>query len=70
MFFCWYIMLAPNAPLGATRVMVAMSFDRVLPEWFGRVNPRSHTPVNSIIVFTVICIAVAALYAYEEGSRR
>src|SRR4029079_10139673 len=29
MFFCWFIMLAPNAPLGATRVMVAMSFDRV-----------------------------------------
>ena len=67
MFFCWYIMLAPNAPLGATRVMVAMSFDRVLPEWFGRVNPRTHTPVNAIIVFTVVCIAVAALYAYDES---
>jgi basic amino acid/polyamine antiporter, APA family len=65
MFFCWYIMLAPNAPLGATRVMLAMSFDRVLPEWFGRVNPRSHTPVNSIVVFSVVCIGVAALYAYS-----
>ena len=66
MFFCWYIMLAPNAPLGATRVMLAMSFDRVLPEWFGRVNPRSHTPVNSIIVFTTLCVGVAALYAYSD----
>lgn len=66
MFFCWYIMLAPNAPLGATRVMLAMSFDRVLPDWFGRVNPRTHTPVNSIIVFTALCIGVAALYAYSE----
>lgn len=66
MFFCWYIMLAPNAPLGATRVMLAMSFDRVLPEWFGRVNPRTHTPVNSIVVFTILCIGVAALYAYSD----
>ena len=66
MFFCWYIMLAPNAPLGATRVMLAMSFDRVLPEWFGRVNPRTHTPVNAIIVFTILCIGVAALYAYSD----
>jgi amino acid transporter len=65
MFFCWYIMLAPNAPLGATRVMLAMSFDRVLPEWFGRVNPRSHTPVNSIVVFSAVCIGVSALYAYS-----
>jgi amino acid transporter len=45
MFFSWFIMLAPNAPLGATRVMLAMSFDRVLPDWFGRVNPRTHTPI-------------------------
>jgi amino acid transporter len=66
MFFCWYIMLAPNAPLGATRVMLAMSFDRVLPEWFGRVNPRTHTPVNSIIVFSAVCIAVSVLYAYSS----
>ncbi len=65
MFFCWYIMLAPNAPLGATRVMLAMSFDGVLPEWFGRVNPRSHTPVNSIVVFSAACIGVSALYAYS-----
>ena len=66
MFFCWYIMLAPNAPLGATRVMVAMSFDRVLPEWFGRVNPRTHTPVNSTRRLHDLCIGVAALYAYSE----
>jgi amino acid transporter len=66
MFFCWFIMLAPNAPLGATRVMLAMSFDRVLPDWFGRVNPRTHTPINSIVVFCVVCIGVSALYAYAD----
>ncbi len=64
MFFCWFIMLAPNAPLGATRVMLAMSFDRVLPDWFGRVNPRTHTPINAIVVFCAFCIGVSAVYAY------
>ena len=64
MFFCWYIMLAPNAPLGATRVMLAMSFDGVFPAWFGRVNPRTHTPVNSTHRLLDPCIAVSALYAY------
>jgi basic amino acid/polyamine antiporter, APA family len=66
MFFCWFIMLAPNAPLGATRVMLAMSFDRVLPDWFGRVNPRTHTPINSIVVFSLLCIGVSAFYAYSD----
>ncbi|HEY2600917.1 MAG TPA: APC family permease [Thermoleophilaceae bacterium] len=65
MFFCWFIMLAPNAPLGATRIMLAMANDKVLPDWFGRVNSRSHTPVNSIVVFSLVCVGVTALYAYS-----
>jgi amino acid transporter len=66
MFFCWFIMLAPNAPLGATRILLAMANDKVLPDWFGRVNKRSHTPVNAIVVFCIVCIGVAALYAYSK----
>jgi APA family basic amino acid/polyamine antiporter len=66
MFFCWFIMLAPNAPLGATRIMLAMANDKVLPDWFGRVNRRSHTPVNAILVFCALCIGVCALYAYAK----
>ncbi len=64
MFFCWFIMLAPNAPLGATRIMLAMSLDGALPDWFGKVNPRTHTPVNAIVVFTIGCLGFAVLYAY------
>jgi basic amino acid/polyamine antiporter, APA family len=65
MFFCWYIMLAPNAPLAVSRMLLAMSFDRVLPAWFGEVNPRFHTPVHALVVFTGLCLAVGALYAYS-----
>jgi amino acid transporter len=66
MFFCWFIMLAPNAPLGATRIMLAMANDKVMPDWFGRVNRRSHTPVNAILVFCALCVGVCALYAYAK----
>lgn len=64
MFSAWFWMWFPNITLGATRVMLAMSFDRVLPEWFGKVSRRSHAPINAILVFSVACIGVLAMYAY------
>ena len=36
-----------NCYIGMTRVMVAMSLDRLLPEWVSRVSDRLHTPVNA-----------------------
>jgi APA family basic amino acid/polyamine antiporter len=64
MFNAWFWMWFPNIPLAGSRVLVAMSFDRVLPEWLGRVNPRTHTPVNAIIVYSIPMIGLCALYAY------
>jgi APA family basic amino acid/polyamine antiporter len=64
MFFAWYWMWFTNITLGGTRVMIAMSFDRVLPEWIGKVNRRTHTPINAIIVFSIACIGLTAMYAY------
>ncbi|MBE7470054.1 MAG: APC family permease [Anaerolineales bacterium] len=36
-----------NCYIGMTRVMVAMSLDRLLPEWVSRVSEKLHTPVNA-----------------------
>ena len=38
-----------NCYIGMTRVMVAMSLDRLLPEWVSRVSDKFHTPVNAHI---------------------
>jgi APA family basic amino acid/polyamine antiporter len=60
-----------NCYIGMTRVMVAMSFDRLLPEWVSRVNERLHTPVNAHVVYFVASIPVILLYnyfAYGEGA--
>jgi len=33
-----------------TRNLFAWSFDRLIPEWFARVNDRTHSPVNATLV--------------------
>jgi amino acid transporter len=51
-----------NCYIGMTRVMVAMSLDRLLPEWVSRVSERFHTPVNAHIVYFLASIPVILLY--------
>jgi amino acid transporter len=45
-----------------TRVMVAMSLDRLLPELVSRVSDRFHTPVNAHVIYFIASIPVIFLY--------
>ena len=59
-----------NCYIGMTRVMVAMSFDRLLPEMVSRVSERFHTPVNAHVIYFLASIPVIWLYnnfTYGEG---
>jgi basic amino acid/polyamine antiporter, APA family len=56
-----------NCYIGMTRVMVAMSLDRLLPEWVSRVNDRLHTPVNAHLVYFLASIPVILLYNLYGG---
>jgi len=51
-----------NCYIGMTRVMVAMSLDRLLPEWVSRVSPKWHTPVAAHVVYFLASIPVILLY--------
>jgi APA family basic amino acid/polyamine antiporter len=51
-----------NCYIGMTRVMVAMSLDRLLPEWVSRVSDRFHTPVNAHLAYFLASIPVILLY--------
>ncbi len=51
-----------NCYIGMTRVMVAMSLDRLLPEWVSRVSERFHTPVNAHLTYFLASIPVIILY--------
>jgi amino acid transporter len=51
-----------NCYIGMTRVMVAMSLDRLLPEWVSRVSPKWHTPVAAHVVYFLASIPVILVY--------
>ena len=51
-----------NCYIGMTRVMVAMSLDRLLPEMVSRVSDRFHTPVNAHVIYFLASIPVIWLY--------
>ncbi|HLB64397.1 MAG TPA: APC family permease [Anaerolineales bacterium] len=53
-----------NCYIGVTRIMVAMSLDRLLPEWVSKVHERLHTPVNAHLVYFLASIPV--IWAYNK----
>jgi len=48
-----------SSMLSAPRMVYAMSHLGSLPEWFGKVHPRFHTPANAILFYALFSIALA-----------
>jgi amino acid transporter len=42
--------------IGASRLVYAMARSEMLPKWFGRVNPKFHTPVNALIFIGALSV--------------
>jgi amino acid transporter len=59
--------IANNIMIGTTRIMVAASLDRAMPEWFSRVHERFHTPVNAHVFFFLCSIPVMIAYNFVPG---
>jgi APA family basic amino acid/polyamine antiporter len=56
----------PQTMLLISRAMFAWSFDRIMPERLSYVDPRTHAPVVSIAIVTVLGIASTAIYAFTD----
>lgn len=56
-----------NCYIGMTRVMVAMSLDRLLPEWVSKVDDKRHTPANAHWAYFIASIPVILLYNMYPG---
>lgn len=56
-----------NCYIGVTRIMVAMSLDRLLPEWVSKVDERFHTPLNAHLLYFLLSIPIFALYSFRYG---
>jgi len=52
----WVANDIPPFLLSCSRMMFAMGFDRILPEWVADVNERWHSPVNAIIITSVAAL--------------
>jgi APA family basic amino acid/polyamine antiporter len=52
----WVANDIPPFILSCSRMMFAMGFDRILPEWVADINEKWHAPVNAIIVTSVAAL--------------
>jgi amino acid transporter len=52
---------------GVTRLPMVAGWDHLIPEWFSRLHPRYRTPINSILVNTVL---VALLLVFASAGVR
>ena len=43
--------------LASSRLMYSMSRDGFLPEWFGKINEKHHTPINAMIFCILISLS-------------
>lgn len=50
--------------VGGSRIMLAASLDRALPEWFGRIGRRFRQLVNVGIVYLIMGLVVGYLYDF------
>jgi basic amino acid/polyamine antiporter, APA family len=63
----WWFGWAGTLFLSSTRVIFAAAFDRLLPEWAAKVDERTGSPVNAMLLMVLPAIVVSALYAYNVG---
>ena len=61
----WWFGWSGTVFLSSTRVIFAASFDRMLPEWVSKVEPRTRTPINALLLMVIPSVIVSALYAFN-----
>jgi APA family basic amino acid/polyamine antiporter len=61
----WWFGWSGTLFLSSTRVIFAASIDRMLPEWVSRIEPRTKTPVNALLLMVIPAAIVSTLYAFN-----
>jgi basic amino acid/polyamine antiporter, APA family len=61
----WWFGWSGTLFLSSTRVIFAASIDRMLPEWVSRIEPRTKTPINALLLMVIPSIIISVLYAYN-----
>ena len=66
----WWFGWSGTLFLSSTRVIFAASIDRMLPEWVSRIEPRTKTPINALLLMVVPSVIISILYAYNIFNMR
>jgi amino acid transporter len=66
----WWFGWSGTVFLSSTRVIFAAALDRMLPEWVSKIETRTRTPVNALLLMVVPSVIISILYAYNIVSMR
>jgi amino acid transporter len=66
-FIFWSYTWLPGQIANASRNLLAYGIDGVGPSWLGRVNERTHTPINALVVMGVGSIAALFFYTRPDS---
>jgi hypothetical protein len=66
---CWFWIWPTNNMVASTRVMFAMSYDRMLPGFVARVSRRWGTPIIAIAIVYIGSLIMGWLYFFSTFSK-
>jgi len=61
----WWFGWSGTVFLSSTRVIFAAALDRMLPEWVSKIDTRTRTPVNALLLMVIPSVIISVMYAYN-----
>jgi APA family basic amino acid/polyamine antiporter len=61
----WWFGWSGTVFLSSTRVIFAAALDRMLPEWVSKIETRTRTPVNALLLMVIPSVIISILYAFN-----
>jgi APA family basic amino acid/polyamine antiporter len=66
----WWFGWSGTLFLSSTRVIFAAALDRMLPEWVSKIEPRTRTPLNALLLMVIPSVIISFLYAFRYFNMR
>jgi basic amino acid/polyamine antiporter, APA family len=61
----WWFGWSGTLFLSSTRVIFAAAIDRMLPEWVSKLESRTKTPINALLLMVIPSAIISYLYAFK-----